>query len=937
MKVGSSLSTAAASVWAKSARADGGAVIGSLPLWQHLDDAADTAALLWDEWLPSSTRAAISATLPQGEADGRLLYRWLAGIHDVGKASPAFAVQVSVLAHRMREAGLTMPDQLPDRTTAPHATVGHYLLCNWLIARGWAPDTANTFAVVVGGHHGSPPTSDQLAPLEHRADLVGDGLWTTVQQELLDRAAARMDIADGLARWRELCLPVTVQALLTAAVIVADWLASNTELFPYEHCVDQQARVANAWQLLQLPPPWQPDGADPLPHFAQRFGLAAGTVPRPLQVEAVRLAHELTDPGLLIIEAPMGEGKTEAALLAAEVLASRTGAGGVFVALPTQATSNAMFRRVSQWLRALPGVTGTEHAVTLAHGRAHLDEQFQLLRRAGRFRDVGRDDQGNGYRTRHDLIAHTWLTGRKKGTLASSVIGTIDQVLLGSLKVRHNMLRHLAFAGKVVLLDEVHAYDVFMNVFLLRTVEWLGAYRVPTILLSATLPAHRRAELVTAYRRGWNAVAAGSIRPVELPDADYPVLIGVSGSAPVVVRHVAAAPRRTPVLLHRLDDELPVLADLLRERLAEGGCAAVIRNTVGRVQQAARYLAEALPEAEVTVLHSRYLSPDRSRIEKQLVQRFGPAGSADRRGRPQIVVASQVIEQSLDLDFDLMVTDLAPADLVLQRIGRLHRHQRGAAQSERAPELRAARCLITGTDWSQTPPRPVRGSRAVYESYPLYAALATLAPFLDGDRPLVLPEDISPTVQAAYHEPVVVPADWTEAVAHAWQKFQTRRDTRTDNARDFRLGPPGRLGADLIDWHRAGAGSDEERGAAHVRDGLTGLEVIVVQRDADGGLITPTWLARDGDQSIPSDQPVTSWKLAQLVASCTLPLPPVLSMPERIDRTIEQLEQNCFTGWQQTHQLAGQLVLVLDEQRSAELAGYVLTYHPDYGLEYESA
>jgi len=932
-----SLSAAATSVWAKSQRAPGGAVEGSLPLWQHLDDAAGIARELWDRWLPAATRTAISSAMPRGEKDGRLALCWLAGIHDLGKASPAFAVQVSQLAQPMREAGLAMPETLSDRAIAPHALVGQYLLTNWLTERGWSKQTANTYAVVVGGHHGSPPDAGNLQALVHRSDLVGEGRWSDVQREFLERSVHRLNLTEALDRWQHARLPVTSQALLTSAVIVADWLASNTDFFPYESCQTQQTRVTDAWHRLQLPGPWRSRSADPLPDFAQRFGLPPNASPRPLQTEVVRLAQQLTDPGLLIIEAPMGEGKTEAALLGAEVLAARSGAGGVFVALPTQATSNAMFRRVSEWLRALPGMAGAEHPVTLAHGKAHLDEEFQLLKSAGRFREIATDEPTGSFRHRHDLIAHSWFTGRKKGALAHSVIGTIDQVLLGALKARHNMLRHLAFAGKVMILDEVHAYDVFMNAFLLRTIEWLGAYRIPTILLSATLPADRRAELVGSYQRGWQTQSEAVVAQHQLPEQiGYPVLIGVGGTEPPVVRAVAAAPRRTPVRLRRLADDLPALAAVLGEQLADGGCATVIRNTVRRVQETARFLAEALPDADITVLHSRYLGPDRTRIEKELIARFGPSGTANRNGRPQIVVASQVIEQSLDLDFDLMVTDLAPADLVLQRVGRLHRHQRGAGQAERAPGLRTAECLITGVDWQHIPPKPDRGSCKVYEGYPLYAALATLGPYLDGDRQLVLPDDISPVVQAAYRWPLAMPDEWTAEITTLWQRFDESQQNRIEEAGKFRIGAPQRTG-DLIGWHRAGVGNggDEERGAGHVRDGLPGLEVIVVQRDADGGLITPTWLARDAGRSIPVDHQVTPWRFAQLIASCTLPLPPALTMPNSIDRVIGELEQNHFAGWQLTHQLAGQLVLVLDEHRCAELAGHLLTYHPDYGLEYQ--
>ncbi|MEO9240305.1 MAG: CRISPR-associated helicase Cas3', partial [Jatrophihabitantaceae bacterium] len=664
--------------------------------------------------------------------------------------------------------------------------------------------------------------------------------------------------------------------------------------------------------------------------------------------DATTLARTMPRPGLLIIEAPMGEGKTEAALLAAEVFAARSGAGGCFIALPTQATSNAMLDRLLRWLDNLPDRNGAaERSVALAHGKAGLNETYGELVSRGYFRNVG--DDAVKRQGKPDAIVHRWLTGRKKRNLAFFVVGTIDQLLFGALKSRHVALRHLAMVGKVVILDEVHAYDVYMSRYLDRVLEWLGAYEVPTILLSATLPADRRADMVTAYQTGARAMTGRRRTRRELAapltndhlraDIGYPVLIATSGTDDAGVHPVAPSSRQVQIQLSRMSDDLDELANTLRTELAEGGCAVVIRNTVGRVQEAARYLADNLAEVTIIVAHSRYLAIERAAIERRLLALFGPTGSAQRQQHRYVVIASQVVEQSLDLDFDLMVTDLAPVDLMLQRIGRLHRHERGTGQAGRAPRLRSARCLVTGVDWSTEPPNPVDGSRRVYQRYPLYRSLAALTAQLNDGQPVSLPADIGPLVQRAYDDAPLGPASWQSAMAAAAVTFKASEQRRRASAETFRLGPVGAPGNSLVDWLHAGVGEaaddpvDERVGSAQVRDGTGSLEVIVIQQDVDGQYTTPHWLGRDGGRRIPTNEQIDR-RLARTVASCTLPLPPAMCVPKVIDQVITELELTQFPGWQETYSLVGQLVLVLDQQRRATVAGFTLSYDPLYGLEH---
>lgn len=952
---------------------------GWMPLWQHMDDSAAVAGMLWDEWVPSQIRRLIGEVLPGGEADGRRLLKWLASVHDIGKATPAFACQVEPLADRMRDVGLEMRsyrEMGPDRRMAPHALASQVLLGEWLEERcGWEPGQCDQFSVVVGGHHGVPPEHGQIGALDNRGHLLRTAgasrpLWRRVQTELLEACADEFGARDRLEEWRAVKLPQPVQVLLTALVIVADWIASNPELFPYypqDVPRSSAERAAAAWRGLDLPAPWQPTEppADVQELFGSRFALPKGAKVRPVQTAAAELARSMTTPGLMVIEAPMGEGKTEAALAVAEIFAARSGAGGVFFALPTMATGNAMFPRLLKWLKKLPSLKGQRHSVLLAHSKAALNDEFtDLMKGAGKVAAVDLDAGGEAGRPSQgvraavaELVAHNWLRGRKKAMLSSFVAGTVDQLLFAGLKSKHLALRHLAVAGKVVVIDEAHAYDTYMSAYLDRVLSWLGAYRVPVVILSATLPAARRRELVGAYagtgtgegtgtgvgdgtaRESFDAVASAG---------EYPLITAVAAGGSPVMRRPEASGRGVSVWLERLDDDPEDLADRLADELRDGGCALVVRNTVTRVLDTARVLRERFGDDDVTVAHARFLDLDRAANDKELLRRFGPPGESgeapDRPRRRHIVVASQVAEQSLDVDFDFLVTDLCPVDLLLQRMGRLHRHQRGEGQAYRPERLREPRCLVTGADWGETVPKPVRGSATVYGKHLLLRSAAVLLPHFDGTdpAPVWLPESISPLVQAAYGEGLAAPEGWAEALSEARAEYQEYCDDQARRAATFRLDDVRKAGEALIGWVAAGAGDadDTPEGRAQVRDTRDGLEVVVVQKRGDGTMATVPWLGEDrrgrqlGGLELPWDQ-VPQRLAARTAAASGLRLPVQFSYQEVMDRAIRELEELYVPAWQSKDSpwLAGQLILALDEDCQTQLAGFSLRYSKTEGLE----
>lgn len=474
---------------------------------------------------------------------------FLAGVHDIGKATPVFQAKpisfgpdAESLAWKPEQAGLPMIAGLRDTSHPTHPIAGQVILERYFsLVHKWGERESRQYACVVGGHHGTPPDKSKLesARLGKTESGLDSEVWTATQNELIEFIAGTVGIGDE--EWKLLSkkrFSAQSAVLATGLVIIADWIASNSDadMFPLvrvhplwdddepfgmtERKYDDiqswsglQRRAERAWACVQLPHAWKPANIPSSCQdlFSTRFRLPEGAQPRPVQEQAVRVARDTDALGLLIIEAPMGEGKTEAALAAAEILAQRTGRGGICVALPTMATTDAMFSRVHRWLDALPSCDSTdEKTVWLAHGKAKLNDDFQGIIAASRrhFSSVGQDDTDEPYSRKHgeispETVVSDWMWGRKKGALVNFLVCTVDQVLMGALQMKHVVLRQLAMANKVVIVDECHAYDAYMREYLKMALEWLGSTRTPVILLSATLPESQREEMAKAYLKGW--------------------------------------------------------------------------------------------------------------------------------------------------------------------------------------------------------------------------------------------------------------------------------------------------------------------------------------------------------------------------------------------------------------------------------------------------
>ena len=727
---GVALSLQARSLWAKT----GGGEERNLwsPLYVHMADSACVARKLWDEWLSESAKRFIADSVNDDEDAASALVAWLAGVHDIGKATPGFQYKVLERAELVEEMGLRVPRSHMMNRPPSHANMGEVLLENWLDERGW--DYSRMFGSIVGAHHGSPPSEGAiLEDIKVRSESfpienLGDGEWSSLQEELLSWLFEATGMVEHEPLFRTLAIPRSTQVLLSALVIMSDWIASNSDFFPLiSHVGDQSeflSRADEAWSSLALPPAWHAQRVELASQefFHSRFrDLPKNSNLRPAQKEAIKAASGMDGSGLLIIEAPMGNGKTEASLLCSEILASKNGSGGIAYLLPTMATSNAMFGRVEKWLEAVPDSRGRSmRSMQLLHSKAALNSDYAKLRHWG---NTWMGDDAKSC-VEEDVVAHQWFGGKKRGLLSSFVVGTVDQLLMAALKTKHVQLRHLGLAGKIVVVDEVHAYDAYMNTYLDRVLTWLGSYGVPTILLSATLPAERRNELIHAYRGRDRKTAGSRSRRKDIPESPrddsgnpaYPLITVATRKDALEddMYRVCADPLAgTNVIVRGLEDDNDTLIAQLCDLLSDGGCACVLRDTVSRAQATYEQLKQTFGNSCVMLVHSRFIAIDRMKNDEELLRLLGP----DSKNRPNkfIVVGTQVIEQSLDIDFDVMITDVAPIDLLLQRMGRLHRHQRGVNQSHRPEKLRQARCYIVGVEnWKGAPPEISKGIEYVY-------------------------------------------------------------------------------------------------------------------------------------------------------------------------------------------------------------------------------
>lgn len=911
----------ARSIWAKTER-KGGDGWQNLP--QHLLDVACVAEQVWEQWVAEALKESLARMMKLSVPEVRQVYLWMAGHHDLGKATISFVRQVEnapggeVLVNRIADAGLPLAKSAIEegRKFFPHALASRAILLLWLKGEGVSPRVARSLVAVADAHHGLPSQSKFRNAAN---DVISsyDPQWSAVHQELLDMVADFTDIRDVLPKIKQ-AIPTSALQLLTGLVIMADWIASDAKAFPLEVKGTQVERTRQGMERVGLTTPWRAElisATDIDGYFRRSFQWPEGYAARPVQRAVITALEATTGPVLLIIEAPTGEGKTEAGLAAAQLLAATRGYQGCIFAAPTMATANGLFDRVVEWAHQnVPG--GDISSMFLAHSKNQLSASFEKLS----FSRIGDQESDVG-----QVVANQWMSGRKKGILSNFVVATVDQVLLMALQSRHSMLRHVGLAGKVVIIDEAHAYDTYMSEYLGTALQWLARYGASVILMSATLPTKQKTALAQAYA---SQLTTSPIAPVA---TGYP-LVTVVSQAGLTEHDVPARPGDLQATVELIPDSLLKLGGRLTEMLSDGGCVLIVCNIIRRAQQAYQHLVQIFPEiGEVELHHAAFMAHERAAKEDQLRAELGPEASRanDRRPHRKIVVATQVAEQSLDIDADLLVTDIAPMDLIIQRIGRMHRHPRPAA--DRPPALRVPQVLIRGIEKIEPAPEFEAGTAYIYDPAILMRTLLLLQQRVL-DQGFQRPDDITPLVHATYDENLTVPGEWRDVWEEAERESTRQRELSRQRSQAFRFPAPGQ--ADTLNklFERYFGDVDirtgEEAGLAQVRDSDPTIEVIPIIA-TDYGYLP---LGYQGEGEIPDDT-IPDRPLDRYLAGATVRLPAKLSRHASVfQKTIDQLEEDTPVGWSQNHLLRGQVALRLNTDREITLAGHTFQYSHELGL-----
>jgi CRISPR-associated endonuclease/helicase Cas3 len=698
----------------------------------------------------------VQELLPRGAAT-------LAALHDVGKISAGFLRKCPawLIQNQLSEAALLWTTAEGD-----HSKVSQFCLQELL-----KPARADLWAVAAGAHHGRL----------HGKRIQGFN-------QVPDRAALEEEARRNLVRELSTIFGALPEGrpregfsdlwLLAGLIAVADWIGSNERFFsPADGLSIAKARQSAAESLAVIN--WSGGSLRPEVQFPKMFNLPGG--PNALQRAMQGCAKQ---PALLIVEGPMGCGKTEAALAAAHALITAGHNHGIYFGLPTQVTSNRIHERVAGFLRnTLAGAAN----LCLAHSASWLTDA-QTLRLAP---TADSDEQSR----REAGEARSWFASSKHALLARYGVGTIDQALQGVVAVKHFFVRRFGLAGKVVILDEIHSYDVYTGALITQLIRELLALRCSVIVLSATLTRARRQELLAAA--GEDGCLANDASSAA--DEAYPLVTAATGRQPVTTLPLEWPDKKTIQLRVAPIPQPELLAECLR-RAEAGQHVLYIRNTVAEAQATYRAFAGEARAGTVRLglLHSRFPYFQREQLENDWLHRLGKERTEDSLG--SVLVATQVVEQSVDIDLDFIVSDLAPTDMLLQRMGRLWRHTRlnhRAAQPEfwiNVPELSAQA--------SAANLKPALGkSGRVYAPYVLLRTAEVFA----GRESIVLPAQIRELLEATYaeHGAKTEPEAWAALRAELERdKEQLKREA---DAAALVLGRPTQEDRDEILTRRAGA------------------------------------------------------------------------------------------------------------------------------------
>lgn len=547
---------------------------------------------------------------------------FFASIHDVGKISPDFQrmIYTSWLGNVKDFPQL----QSANENRAKRKDVSFHGKVSQMSIKSVFPEQ-EMLATIEGMHHGFKPNFN---PVAENSDIYGGDNWATLRHKLIENLKRNFSCscANNLSEWNQACV-------IGGFITVADWIASGgyfgNILQNHSYSRDDLKSIAcKAVHNAGFIPLSIKQGLQ----FEDIFGFS----PRKIQSD---LFESVSSPGVYVLEAPMGLGKTEAALYAAYKMLEKGLASGIYFGLPTQLTSNKIYERVESFLSKIVGEESS-YCLKLLHSSAWLEED-----------SFGEDAK----------VGKSWFDSKKRRILAPFAVGTIDQALMAAMNVKHSMVRAFGLAGKVVILDEVHSYDSYTGTIMNALVDELKHIGCTVIILSATLTSSQKKKILDL--------------PFEqVLNDSYPLISSQTDKAFSEISSLGESNRNVSIQISKDDKKA---FDVALEKAENGEQVLWIENTVADAQDVYKKLAAKSAEMglECGLIHSRFIKKQRSEIENKWVSLYGKNGCSKRNTCGRILVGTQVLEQSIDIDADYLITRICPMDMLLQRIGRLWRHR----------------------------------------------------------------------------------------------------------------------------------------------------------------------------------------------------------------------------------------------------------------------
>ena len=659
---------------------------------------------------------------------------YLVSIHDIGKIEYCFQAKDPEMK-LLLDKDLFFTNPLFKKHVR-HEKTGQAILSTLWMDAAEDEDASDLFSEIVGAHHQGKNGQSSQVKMRGWTDMQNT-FDSEMRHYFINNACPALPvISDGTQG--------VIGAILLAIMILSDWISSGESFFNAEDWIrdpfsfDKIASITKSFlehsELAPVQFCWPERFCDLWPKIPEE-GV------RPLQRETEQL---FSDPSkkyrFLLMEAPMGEGKTEAGVYAALRMAEQWGKDGFYLALPTAATANQMVGR----MRDLLVQHEIENKVRLLHAMAWLEQPISV---------PSSEDEADG-------IAN-WLAPVRRGLLGQYAVGTVDQAMLAATTIKYGALRLLGLSNKVLIIDEIHSYDAYMSEIIVRLLEWCAALEIPVVMLSATLPPEKKQSLFAPFA------------DTKL-SKDYPLITAIEEDGRVrehvvsgTTHHLTAKCNLLPFL-----NDPALIAKAAVDLVNNGGCICVLMNTVQEAQEVYSAIRQ-IYSGDLLLFHARFTAARRAEIEEMCLSRYGK----DKTLRPKrsILVATQVVEQSLDVDFDAMITAVAPIDLLVQRLGRVHRHD----ETTRPSELSAPLIEVLMPDNEDS----FGASQYVYPECLLKSSIRILRKYTE----IRVPDDIAEMVREGY-SPEMAP----EEELHQWQEKMIKDQVDAGASIQFLINKPDR-------------------------------------------------------------------------------------------------------------------------------------------------